>query len=137
MIEINRNPSPSQLRQFSLLWFPAFWAMVGMILWRRFDLFPVAVVLWSAAGVLGILGGIRPPLMRRVYVGMSLATYPIGWVVSHLVLGIVYYLVITPIGLAMRLIGRDPMQRRFDRSAPTYWIARDPEPAKERYFKQY
>jgi hypothetical protein len=48
-----------------------------------------------------------------------------------------FYFLITPIGLIMRLIGRDPMNRAFDRSANTYWIARDPRTSASQYFKQF
>jgi hypothetical protein len=66
-----------------------------------------------------------------------LAALPIGWTISHLVLGAVYYLVLTPIGLVMRLLGRDPMQRRFDRSAKSYWIERTPRTDPSRHFRQF
>ena len=48
------------------------------------------------------------------------AVFPIGWVVSHLLLGVVYFLVLTPIGLTLRALGRDPLERRFDQSASSY-----------------
>jgi len=65
------------------------------------------------------------------------ATYPIAWMVSHLILGVAYYLVATPIGLAMRLFGRDPLRREFDKSAQSYWIARRPNRDNARYFRQF
>jgi hypothetical protein len=69
---------------------------------------------------------------------MSYLAWPIGFVVSHVVLALVYYLVLTPIGLAMRVFGYDPMRREFDRSAESYWIARDTAEIKaERYFRQF
>ena len=58
-----------------------------------------------------------PNVRRLLYLGWMRVFYPIGWVVSHLLLAIVYYLVLTPIGLVMRLFGGDPMHRGFDRSA--------------------
>ena len=47
-------------------------------------------------------------------------------IVNPIVLGAMYYGVITPFGLVMRLFRYDPMKRRFDRSARTYWIDRTP-----------
>ena len=66
---------------------------------------------------------VRPgPRGRRMslMVGWTAAVFPIGWVMSYVLLGGVYFLVLTPIGLAMRICGRDPMQRKFDRQAKTY-----------------
>jgi ABC-type uncharacterized transport system permease subunit len=75
--------------------------------------------------------------MRPVFVGMSAAVYPIGWVVSHVLLAVVYYLVVTPTGVALRLVGRDPLQRRRDGDRQSFWIKRDGEPEVESYFRQY
>lgn len=47
-------------------------------------------------------------------------------VISPLVLGLVFYLCITPIGFLMKLFGKDPLQLRLDRDADTYWIRREP-----------
>jgi len=97
--------------------------------------------------VLGVVGGcgllgalaiwLAPGLGRRLYVGWMLAAAPVGWTISHMVLGAVFYLVLFPIGWIMRLVGRDPMQRRFDREARSYWIERDGRREPARYFRQF
>lgn len=59
-------------------------------------------------------------------------------VVSPLAMGIVFFGVITPMALVMRLLGKDPLRLRFDRSAPTYWIERRPPgPAPESLKDQF
>lgn len=73
---------------------------------------------------------------RRLYEGWMLATLPISWVVSHAVLAAVFYLLISPIALLMRLGGRDPLLRRFDGNATTYWLPRRPPAQPDRYFRQ-
>jgi hypothetical protein len=52
-------------------------------------------------------------------------------------MGVVYYLVITPTGLLMRLFGRDPLSRKFRRGAGSYWIRRQDDDSLDRYFRQY
>jgi hypothetical protein len=47
-------------------------------------------------------------------------------VVNPIVMGAIFYLAITPFGLAMRLIGKDPLRRGFDRAAASYWVDRTP-----------
>ena len=47
-------------------------------------------------------------------------------IVSPIALGILFFLVVTPIGLIMRALGKDPLRLRFDRSAASYWIERTP-----------
>ena len=47
-------------------------------------------------------------------------------VVNPLVMGLMFYVVITPAALIMRVLGKDPMRRGFDRTATSYWIERNP-----------
>ena len=59
-------------------------------------------------------------------------------VVSPIVLGILFYAVIAPIGLAMRLMGKDPLRLRFAAAAPSYWIVREPPgPAPKSMSRQF
>ena len=65
------------------------------------------------------------------------AALPIGWTISHVVLAAVFYVVMTPIGILMKMLGHDPMQRSFDRAAPTYWLERKGDPDPRRAFRQF
>jgi hypothetical protein len=91
---------------------------------------------WAAAGVIGVAGLINPSWVKPVFLLWMGLAYPIGWTVSHLMLAVILYLVITPVGLVMRLCGYDPMERRFDRSATSYWVAHNPGGDTRRYFRQ-
>ena len=62
--------------------------------------------------------------------------YPIGFIVSHVMMGTIFYLILTPIGLAMRLAGHDPLQRRWDANARSYWTRHAPSRDITRYFRQ-
>jgi len=136
MIEINKNPSPRELRWFGV-GLLAFAALVSaLISWRTNSTTGPRYVLAIGALVALVYYAV-PPLRRSMYLAWMYAAFPIGWVVSHAVLAAVYYLVVTPIGLAMRVVGRDPLNRQFDRSAPTYWIPHDPGTDVKRYFRQF
>jgi hypothetical protein len=137
LIEIRSDPTRRELRQFALFWLPVFCAAVGSLLVYRYAAWSAAIGL-GVCGLLAIVVGIvRPEWMRIVFVGWMCAAFPIGWTVSHLLMGMIYFLVITPIGLAMRLLGRDPLERRFDRTAETYWARRDERVDSSRYFRQF
>jgi len=66
------------------------------------------------------------------------AAFPIGWTVSHVLLAVVYFAVLTPTGLGLRLLGYDPMSRR-DRSEEktSYWERECAPENRERYFRQF
>ena len=134
LIRINRQPTSRQLAVFGAAWaiFCGFWA-VGA--WRHQHAVTAAGLSITGIGI-PLLGVVFPKALRWLYVGLSYATYPIGFAVSHVVLAVIYYLVITPLGLAMRCFGYDPLRRRFDRARPTYWQLRRDPGAPETYFRQ-
>ncbi len=137
IIRINRNPTARQLNQFGLIWL-GFVAFFGAVAWFKLAAPQAAVVLWAAAVIVPVVGWVLPPFMRLVFLGMSYAAWPIGFVVSHVVLALVYYLVMTPIGLLMRLFGYDPMSRRGDRAGGSRWVERAGRTrGPESYFRQF
>ena len=137
VVQINRNPSRRQLNQFGFIWL-GFLALFGAIAYFKFSSPEAARWLWVAAVAVPILGWLVPAFMRLVFLGMSYLAWPIGFVVSHVVLAVVYYLVLTPIGLLTRLFGYDPMKKGFDPEATSYWVER-PSGAVDarRYFRQF
>ena len=89
------------------------------------------------AALVPAVGFFYLPLLRGAYVGLAYVTYPIGFVISHLLVGFVYYFVITPAGLLLRLFKGDPLKRAADPAATTYWVKRPEQPSVERYFRQF
>jgi len=71
---------------------------------------------------LAVLAAVAPKLLRPLYfVWMTLAVL-LGFVMTRVILSVFFFLVLTPVGLIMRLFGHDPLQRRIDRQAASYWI---------------
>ena len=135
MIQLNKNPSRTELLWFGLL-LAALFALAGAMVLRRFHSVRSAQIIWIASAVLVSLYYLIPPVRRPVYVASIYLTYPLGWVMSHLILMAVFYLAITPLGLLMRISGRDPIARRFDSGRPSYWVEHDPSGSTDRYFRQ-
>ena len=136
MIDLNLNPSRKELRQFSVALIVAT-AVVGGLLWGKLGANPWSYALWIGGPVAGLIGLALPIAIKPVFIALSVVAFPIGMVVGTLAMAVVYYLVITPLGVVFRLSGRDPLYRRFDRSAATYWIARKSRPGAAKYFQQF
>ena len=136
MIRIEHNPTRWQLAVFGLAWLLCF-GLLGGLSWWKTGSFGMPSVFWAIGVVVPAIGLVWPGVLRFVFLAASYATFPIGFVVSYLILAFVYFIVIAPIGLALRLMGRDPMQRRFDRVAKTYWTPREQEESAKRYFQQF
>jgi hypothetical protein len=136
MIRIEHHPSRRQLTVFGLSWLVFFGFLGGVSWWRTGSLLEIGIFL-AVGTMIPAAGLIWPEILRIVYLLANYATFPIGLAVSFVILVVLYYLVLTPIGLVLRLAGYDPMQRRFDRSAKTYWTPREREEKAEQYFHQF
>ena len=135
VIKLNTNPTRSELRVFGLTWL-AFFALVAVWSVVRSATLPVTLGLGMVAIVVPLIGWLRPLFMRAVYVGACCAAYPVGWVVSLALLGTLYFAVIMPIGILVRL-RRDPLQRRFEPHAASYWIRRPARRGAAEYLRQF
>lgn len=135
LIRVTPDPTRRQLTVFGLLWL-VFFGVTGMIVLERGEP-AVGAAMTTAAVLVPAMGLVWPRLLRAVYLGAAYATYPIGVVVSWLLLAAMYYCVLTPIGLFMRAIGHDPLNRSSDAGAESYWVARDADEGTETYFRQF
>jgi hypothetical protein len=134
--DLSRPPTRSTLRQFAILWmaFFLFLAVRHGVLGERPILGLVAALLAVTVGPLGL---IRPQTLRVLFVGWMMVVFPIGWVMSRLVLALVFYGLFTPIALFFRLIGRDLLALRRPVAVETYWEPK-PQPVDTRsYLRQF
>ena len=134
--DIQFHPPSKTLRQFAGLCLVFFG---GLAVWQGTvsgwgTLAMVFAVLALAVGPLGLLW---PRLIRPIYVGWMVLTFPIGWTVSQAMLALMFYGLFTPIGLLFRLIGRDPLHRARRPSLETYWSPKPSATDPRRYFKQF
>lgn len=142
LITIDWNPNETKLRYFAVSWLLGF-GLVGFYLaWKLGCLvgsgrWSAPVALWILAGVVGMSGLLFPRIVRPVYLVWMKLTSPIGWLVSYGALGLIYFGAITPLALLFRLIDRDPMNRKFERSTRSYWVARTRTTSARRYFQQF
>ena len=133
---IDRDPSPRKLAEFAEFGMFALGMIAAPLAYFRGQV-GVAGTFWVVAVGLRLIGWLRATWLRPIFVGVSTLTYPIGWVVSNAVLAILYYGVVTPFALVFRLVGRDGLNRRFDREAESYWEAYDTDRDAERYLRTF
>lgn len=130
------DPSDRELRWFGGLAL-VFFAMVAYLWHRRTGSADAAGTIAGFGLLFSVLYYAIPRWRRSIYRAWMKAVWPIGWVVSHLILAIAFYLVITPIALLLRLARRDPLSRSFEPDARTYWRERQAEPETRDYFRQF
>jgi hypothetical protein len=136
--DISLNPEERTLRQFAAA---CILFLGGLGAWKLYRHGPVAgAYVWMILGIaVGALGLVAPKRIRLLYVGAMFVAFPIGWVVSHVLLAVLYGMVMTPIGLLLRALRRDRL--RIERPQPeayeTYWITRPESQAPDRYLRQF
>jgi predicted membrane metal-binding protein len=110
-------------RNFGYLMGAAF-AVIGLWpLWRHHDVRWWAIGLGLAFGIVALAmpSGLAP--LQRIWMRFGVL---LGKIVSPVVMGVLLYLVVTPVGLLQRLFGRDQLRLARDRNAKTYWQFREP-----------
>ncbi len=145
MVQIDWRPDTKQLRRFGLIAFAVFGLLGGVIRWKGGlpavsfgETAPVvASVLWGVGILSAILSLVAPRANLFLYRLLVVVTYPIGFVVSFVLMALVFYGIITPVGLIFRVLRRDPLNRRFDGNTGSYWVPHHQVEELERYFKQF
>jgi hypothetical protein len=137
LVEVQWHPTPKQLRVFGAggLLASIIAALVLHFVWAAAALWTILALVVGAAICLCSL--ISPAVTRILYVGLTLVAMPIGFVVSIVLLAAFYFLLLTPVALVFRLIGRDALCRRFDAAAESYWVPHKSSEDTERYFHQF
>jgi Saxitoxin biosynthesis operon protein SxtJ len=110
-------------RSFGLV-LAGFCALVGVLgLWRGSERWP----LWLGLAAIALALAFAAPRLlapaNRVWTKFGLMLHA---VVSPVMLGLIFYLCIAPIGFLMRLSGQDPLRLRYEPDADSYWIKRSP-----------
>jgi hypothetical protein len=144
LIEI-QEPTPTALRWFGVP-VAVFFATVGALSWVGASSPTAGYVSWVVGAALLLVyylpGWVLPSRpapnwRRRLYLGWMYAAYPIGLVTATIVMAVVYYLVVSPIALCSRVVRRDPLNRKFDAGADSYWQPRRKREKLESYFRQF
>jgi hypothetical protein len=121
------KPSTSELRNFGLLLGALVVAVfAGLPFFRRHE---ISGWPWLAAAALWIPALARPAALSYPHRGWARLAEALGWLNTRIILSLLYFVVIVPIGMVMRLAGRDPMKRKFDPAAKSYRVASKRRPS--------
>jgi hypothetical protein len=133
--EINSNPERRVLRQFGV----AGLVILGALAVHQYRVGRHTLALGLAIGglLLGAAGLARPGLLRWLFVGWMKAAYPLNWIVSELILALIFYVVLTPLALVFRLAGRDALDLKDAPERASYWVRKPPAAEVRRYFRQH
>jgi len=129
------KPTPRVLRQFAAAWLGFFLAVASQQAFIRGRTTAAGVL--GAIALIGLVGLLKPSAVRWLFLGATVAAFPIGWVMTQVVLAVIFYAVLTPVALVFRWRRRDELQLRHKPEQTSYWITRCPEQDVRRYLKQF
>jgi len=123
--ETGQDGRTQELRKFGLVMGGAIGLVFGLFLpwlWSaRWPSWP-----WGIAIAFALTGAVWPQALSGVYRYWMRFSEVLGWVNTRIILGVVFVVVFSPLGLAMRIFGKDTLQKRWDSQAKTYRVNRVP-----------
>ena len=132
----NQPATKKQLRTFGIA-LSILLAIIGLINFLKGNVTHYQW-LWSAAILVFLITIIVPIVIKPVYRAAIFFAHVLGWINTRLILGIIYYLMFTPISLVFKIIKKDLLDRKFDNQAKTYWNTNFQKIVnKEQYLKQF
>ena len=130
------KPTARALRQFAGAWLIIFLA-AGAHRYVVRGQHQVGIAVGVMALMVGGIGLIRPAVVRWLFVGATVLAFPIGWVVSQIMLALMYYGIITPLAVWFRIRGRDLLCRKPAPNRPSFWTPKSTPENMGAYFRQY
>lgn len=141
--EINWKPDAAELRKFAwslIIGFPCIATVFFLVKWLKTHAVPDAhgfIMLGGIGTGVGIASLLIRPLARLLYPAWYFLAACIGIVMSNLIFVVMFYGIFTPIGIIMRIIGRDPLNLKWKKGAASHWIDAPPAPPADHYFSQF
>jgi hypothetical protein len=127
------DASPGALRRFGWVVGGVFALLGAALAWRAGGVTPVAGTLLAVGLALVAGGTVAPSALAGPFRAWMTLAMAMGFVMTRVILTLAFVLVFVPVSLVFRVLGRDPLHRRPDPRAATYWVTRTEGPsAKER-----
>jgi hypothetical protein len=134
--DLDLRPERKKLRQFSLL---LLGFATGFALWfwtTAGGLLTFGTSVWLALALWGLAGALVPSIARPLFVGLTVLTFPIGWLVSRIVLMVIFLAVVTPIAFLMKSLRHDPLALR-GKGRSSHWKTTRARTDSSRYLRQF
>lgn len=123
------------IRKFGITIGLFLFVIAGFLYWRGKESFDILLILGTALFGLGLL---LPMILKPVYWLWMVLSIVLGWIMTRVILSLLFYLVITPIGLISRIFGHSFLDLQWDRSKTSYWNYRDQrQQSAEEYEQQF
>lgn len=126
--------TPKNLKSFGLILGGILLAIAAAGWWKGKPTYPY----WLFTGLpIFLIAAFYPLILGPLYKAWMSVAMLIGWVLTRVILAVLFYAIITPLGIINRLTGKNILSDRPGNQSSTYWIKRTPQKAKEQYENQF
>ena len=131
----NIKTAKKDIRSFGVTFGIIFLIIAGFLYYQEKNSFQLFIYL---AGSFSFLGLILPIILKPVYMIWMIFAVILGWFMTRVILSLLFYLIITPIGLVLRLRGKDLLDLKEQKNQKSYWNMRNPDKEQNQdYEKQF
>ena len=120
----NIQNTKSDFRKFGITIGVFLMVFAGFLFWRGKESYEILLI---SGLVLCILGLTIPAALKPIYWGWMVFSAILGWIMTRVILSLLFYVVITPIGLFSRSFGNQFLELKWDKSKESYWNTRAPK----------
>ena len=130
----NIKSGKSDLRKFGITIGIILIIISAFLFWKEKESFQI---FFSIGAFLCIFGVVIPVILKPIYwIWMIFATI-LGWIMTRVILSILFYMILTPVGLILRIFGKQFIELKWITKNSTYWNYRSDKPEKGNYEKQF
>ena len=125
------DKSAKSIRKFGFILAGLFVAVSAFLLYKENSIWIVFAI---SGFITAIISFLIPKLLTPIYLILTVFSTVIGYFVSKIILSLMFIIFFVPVGLFTRLVGKDLLNKKIDRSSTTYWLKKEtPAPPKEQY----
>lgn len=130
------NLDKKQVRTFGLM-LAAILIVFGVLQFYK-DRHSLAYVLYVSGVISAASALFFQPVIKPIYIIMMKMAHVLGWINTRILLGLLFYIILTPTGLLMRMFGRDILDQNINPDSKDYWIKKEKiKFTKKSYENQY
>ena len=130
----NIKSEKSDLRKFGITIGILLMIIAGILFWKEKESFQIFLTIGA---VLCVFSVVIPVILKPIYwIWMIFATI-LGWIMTRVILSILFYVIITPIGFIPRIFGKQFIELKWNKKNSTYWNYRSDELDKGSYKNQF
>lgn len=117
----NIKSGKKEIRQFGITMAIVLGLLGGLFLWKQKSYIYFFVI----AGIFLLFGLILPKLLKPIHKAWMALAVVLGWIMTRVILSILFFLIVTPVGLLAKLFGKKFLETKFEKNISSYWITKN------------